>query len=145
MTRATALAILGLAACPGFPKAGPPPGPLTLQGVQVAQTRFPTATAESLESGRQLFLQHCNECHKFPALGAYSDEQWQRIVPRMAGKAQLSPAQGGAILTFILASRAQSPMSRAGQPRRPTISASPPATCAAGPPKAGAADQCSRK
>jgi len=103
-----ALAIVGLllAGCPAFPKAGPPPGPLSLQAVQVAQTRYPTATAESLESGRQLFLQHCNQCHKFPALGEYSDADWQRIVPRMAGKAQLAPADGDKILTFILASRA---------------------------------------
>jgi cytochrome c5 len=110
--RVIVIAGLLLAGCPSFPKAGPPPGPLSLQAVQVAQTKYPTATAESLESGRQLFLQHCNQCHKFPALGAYSDADWQRIVPRMAGKAQLSPADGDKILTFILSSRAYSSSAR---------------------------------
>jgi cytochrome c5 len=111
MTRRAAFAIaIWAAGCPGFPKSGPPPGPLSLQAVQVAQVRFPTATAASLESGRQLFLHHCNACHKFPALGEYSDERWQRIVPRMAAKAKLSPADGDAILTFIQAARTASPM-----------------------------------
>src|SRR5262245_24078470 len=111
MTRRAAFAIaIWVAGCPGFPKAGPPPGPLSLQAVQVAQVRFPTATAASLESGRQLFLQHCNACHKFPALGEYSDEQWGKIIPRMAAKAELSLADGRAILTFIQAARAASPM-----------------------------------
>jgi hypothetical protein len=91
-----------LVACGGLPKPGPPPGPLAPAAVQAGQTRFPTVTAASLEGGRQLFLHHCNTCHRFPALGAYTVADWRRIVPSMASRAKLSTSDGDAILSFIL-------------------------------------------
>jgi cytochrome c5 len=101
-------ALAVLAACPGFPPAGPPPGPLQAPAVEAARRQFPTATAETLEAGRQAFLQHCNKCHKFPALGAYEDTQWRSIVPRMAGKSGLDTASGERVLQFVLAARGSS-------------------------------------
>jgi cytochrome c5 len=101
---ALVLVIAVVAGC-GYPKAGPPPGPLAASAVTAAQVRWPTATAASLEQGRQIFLHRCNECHKHPALGAYSDAQWEKIMPRMGGKANLAPAETEQVLQFVLAAR----------------------------------------
>jgi len=97
--------VLAVAAC-GYPKPGPPPGRLGTPAIEAARLRFPTSTADSLEQGRQVFLQHCNRCHKYPALGAYSDSQWAKIIPRMSGKATLNTAQNEQVLQFVLAATA---------------------------------------
>jgi cytochrome c5 len=93
-----------LVAC-GYPKPGPPPAPLPPAAVEAAQLRFPGATAESLESGRQVFLRTCNRCHKHPAIGAFSEAQLEKIVPRMARKAKLDEVESQQVLQFVLAAR----------------------------------------
>ena len=100
----SALLLFVVVAC-GYPKAGPPPGRLALTAVEAARVRFPAVTAESLEAGRQTFVHRCNGCHKHPALGAYSDPEWQAIVPRMGGKAKLSSVESEQVLQFVLAAR----------------------------------------
>ena len=96
---------------------------LSPAAVTAAQTRFPSATAESLEAGRESFLAHCKACHDFPSLAAYSDDDWKRIIPKMARNAKLSPADGDAILTFVLAARAHPPSAPTTNP-----TSAPPAT-----------------
>lgn len=102
--RAWMLLVL-LAAC-GYPKTGPPPGPLTPAAIDAARVRFPAATADSLEAGRQMFLTRCNGCHAHPAIAAYSEAQWQRIMPGMASKAGLTQPEQQQVLEFVLAARA---------------------------------------
>jgi len=96
-----------------FPKIGTAPGPLSPVAVQSAQSRWPDASAGSLEKGRQLFLANCNGCHSYPDLSAYSDEKWSPIMSKMGRKAELSAADTDLILKFVLAARgapaAQSP------------------------------------
>ena len=99
------LAVLCIIAACGYPKAGPPPAALHPAAIEAARAKFPTATAESLEQGRQDFLGHCNKCHGYPALGAYSEPQWIKIVPRMGDKAGLIPSQSDQVLQFIVAAR----------------------------------------
>jgi len=67
---------------------------------------FPTATAETLETGRQTFLGKCNRCHKYPAIGAWTEAQWKQILPVMGGKAQLTAAATEQTLQFVLVARA---------------------------------------
>ena len=88
-----------------YPKAGPPPGPLTASTVERAQGRWPDATLGSLEAGRSLFLGNCNRCHGYPIPSAYSEERWRKIVPWMGGKAGLSDAEQENVLRFLLARR----------------------------------------
>jgi cytochrome c5 len=102
------LALALLAGCPSL-KAGPPPGRLSASAVIAAQQRFPGATEESLEAGRQSFLRTCNRCHAFPAIGGYSEAQWQQILPRMTGKANLDATQSQQLVQFVLAARAPDP------------------------------------
>jgi hypothetical protein len=88
------------------PAAGTAPTPLTADAVRQAQARDPSLTAESLERGRQLFLTKCNHCHKYPDRTRYTEDQFRHIIPRMAGRSNLSPADGALVLNFILADRA---------------------------------------
>lgn len=92
-----------------YPKAGSAPSPLDTMAVEAARTRWPDADAESLESGRQLFLGSCDGCHAYPALAHYEADEWPRIMKRMGGKADLSPEQTEQVLRFILVSRTQTP------------------------------------
>lgn len=89
----------------GYPKAGTAPGPISPTMLQNATSRWPSATADSLEHGRQLFLAHCNECHDYPDRTAYNDADWQRIIPRMGKKAHLDPADTELVLQFVQTAR----------------------------------------
>jgi hypothetical protein len=97
------LACLSLPAC--FPKAGTVPGPLSLAAIEGAQARWPGTSAEALEQGRQLFLNHCNSCHSYPDRIAYSEADWPGLARRMGSKADLKEAESDLLLRFILANR----------------------------------------
>lgn len=95
-----------LSACgAGYPPAGAAPEPLTAASIDAAHARSSTDTAESLEQGRQLFVQHCNQCHQYADRAAFTEEQFRTIVPRMATKAHLSAADGELVLHFIIADK----------------------------------------
>ena len=100
-----AIVLVVVSACATF-KSGPPPAQLAPTDVQLAQTRFPAATADTLESGRQTFVASCQKCHKLPLISAWTEPQWQRILPEMAGKAQLDPVRTEQTLQFILTAHA---------------------------------------
>ena len=99
------LACLFLSAC--FPKAGTVPGPLSLTAIEGAQAKWPGTSAEELEQGRQLFLNHCNACHSYPDRAAYSEAEWPRLARRMGKKADLQEAESELVLRFILANRSE--------------------------------------
>lgn len=96
------LGLLALTAC--FPRAAPPPGQLSASAIAAGTTRWPDATHESLEEGRQLFVKSCGECHSHPALDAVAQEKWPKVMTAMARKADLTPDQGELMLRFVLAS-----------------------------------------
>jgi mono/diheme cytochrome c family protein len=99
------LACLFLSAC--FPKAGTVPGPLSAAALESAQARWPGTSAEELEQGRQLFLNHCDSCHSLPDRAAYSEAEWPGLVRRMGKKADLKEAERELVLRFILANRSE--------------------------------------
>lgn len=111
------VACLFLAAC--FPKAGTVPGPLSSGAIASAQSRWPNTSAEELEQGRQLFLNHCNTCHSYPDRAAYSEAEWPGLARRMGKKADLKEAESELVLRFILANRAEpgAPAAEAPAPR----------------------------
>lgn len=97
------VACLFLAAC--FPKAGTVPGPLSSMALENAQAKWPGTSAEELERGRQLFLEHCNSCHSYPDRAAYTEAEWPGITRRMAEKVDLKEAESELLVRFILANR----------------------------------------
>jgi cytochrome c5 len=96
-------ACLFLVAC--FPKAGTVPGPLSSLAVEGAQAKWPGTSAEELERGRQLFLDHCNSCHSYPDRAAYTEAEWPGIARRMGDKVDLKEAENELLIRFILANR----------------------------------------
>jgi hypothetical protein len=97
------VACLFLVAC--FPKAGTVPGPLSTLAVEGAQAKWPGTSAEDLERGRQLFLDHCDSCHSYPDRAAYTEAEWPGIARRMGDKVDLKEAENELLLRFILANR----------------------------------------
>jgi cytochrome c5 len=101
ITLAALAAITGCAT----PRTAPAPGPIPAEAVEMAKTRWPDASKQTLEEGRTIFLNSCSKCHGYPDRSAYSDEQWPPIVERMGKKAKLSPEQAQLVLRFIQATR----------------------------------------
>ena len=104
-SRFAGLAIAGLFLACGLPKPGEAPGPLSANAVAAAGDRWSDADAASLEEGRQLFLDHCGDCHAYPALGEVDEDDWSEIVARMGDKASLSGSEADLLLQFILVAR----------------------------------------
>jgi mono/diheme cytochrome c family protein len=67
-----------------------------------------SATVDQLRHGRVLFASHCIECHTLPPIARYTGSQWPHLVDAMAGRASLKPEEREAVLSYILATRAQS-------------------------------------
>lgn len=87
------------------PRAGAAPGPLSMASAELARSRWPDASAESLEQGRQLFLTNCHRCHSYPDRTAYTAGEWPSLVRRMGRKAHLSDAEAMLVLRFVLTDR----------------------------------------
>jgi len=87
------------------PKSGAAPGPLSTTSTELARSRWPDASAESLEQGRQLFLVNCHRCHSYPDRTAYTAEEWPSLVRRMGRKAHISDAEAMLVLRFVLTDR----------------------------------------
>jgi cytochrome c5 len=62
-----------------------------------------TSLSPELTKGKELFEQSCQKCHALPVPSAKSVEQWNTIMPVMAGKARLDDAAHIAIKNYILA------------------------------------------
>jgi len=55
----------------------------------------------SLEMGKSLLEQECQDCHKLYRTTDFGPEQWQHIMDEMAPKAKIPDAQKDQILTYI--------------------------------------------
>ncbi len=110
MTKLAARAVMGVflatTAC-SYPRSGAAPGPLSPASAATAASRWPGATAESLDAGRTLFLDRCNGCHGYPDLNPISANRWPGIMTDMGHKSHLTPEQTQQVLHFILAAREQ--------------------------------------
>lgn len=58
----------------------------TQADVDRVQTKFPGYSLVELNEGRTLFEKHCGNCHGLKRPDSQSEENWQKIVPRMAKK-----------------------------------------------------------
>jgi len=96
------LALLALAAC--FPKSAPPPTAVAPKQLELAQAKSPDVTAEQLEHGRTLFVEHCGDCHDHPDLSAQKLSRWPDILTVMLEKADLDKDQQASadVRTFVI-------------------------------------------
>ena len=49
--------------------------------------KFPGLTLTELTEGQNLFKAKCSQCHGLKNPTSRSEEQWRKVVPKMAGKA----------------------------------------------------------
>lgn len=68
-----------------------------------AAPRVTSVRGQNLEKGRKLFTTRCIECHVLPSINRYPRAAWPRLVAKMSGRADLTPADGAAIVAYILA------------------------------------------
>lgn len=88
-----AVAALALAGCAGVSSDAPPVTP-ALRG-----------NPSQLTAGRNVFVNRCIECHSLPRIREHDAADWPHIVDKMSARADLTPAEHQALITYILAAR----------------------------------------
>lgn len=76
-----ALGVLYLASCASVKLAAP-----TQADVSRMQSKYPNYTLAQLTEGQAIFEQNCNKCHGLKNPAKYSEEDLNKIVPRMVKK-----------------------------------------------------------
>jgi hypothetical protein len=74
--------------------------PKTGEVVKLERTTIMTPSAD-LANGFELYQSNCGGCHELKNELAYSKEQWQVILPKMAKEARLDAAQEKSIGNYI--------------------------------------------
>ena len=67
----------------------------------------PTFPSAEIAEGSNLYASNCGKCHDLPKESKYSEEQWRKIVPPMAGKSKLDATQENKVLQYVLWKSAQ--------------------------------------
>jgi cytochrome c5 len=70
--------------------------------VPTAQAHYPTATLQSLQAGRQAFVESCSGCHALPHPEKKRPNEWPQIVDEMAIEAKLNVAESELIAQFLV-------------------------------------------
>jgi hypothetical protein len=81
------------------------PPPVTAE-MAMWQKNAPVDLA-TLETGRMLFVSRCIECHTLPPVSRYDAVAWPWLVDDMAKRASLKSDERKALLSYLLAARAQ--------------------------------------
>ena len=100
------LATMVVVGCQSFPYlVGLNPGPAKQDAPPVSQLDPPDATyASQWEAGRALYVGDCVQCHKPKPIQDFAIDQWKgKIIPRMSGKAKLTPEQTQSLTDYIMA------------------------------------------
>ncbi len=58
--------------------------------------------SSDVAEGDHLYNENCGKCHKFKTITKYSEEQWRKIVPKMAEKAKIDATKENKILQYVL-------------------------------------------
>jgi len=59
-----------------------------------------------LQEGRSLYIAHCGSCHNLYHPQTFTQEKWTHQMEEMKVKAQLSDAQAGLILNYLVSAPA---------------------------------------
>ncbi|MBB5352394.1 mono/diheme cytochrome c family protein [Haloferula luteola] len=62
-----------------------------------------SVSAERLENGRQVYRTSCVNCHGRATFGHSDAAYWTAVVPHMADKADLLPADQADVLNYLIA------------------------------------------
>lgn len=65
---------------------------------EVKTMEFPNTT---VSEGYALYSSACTKCHKAKVVTNFSRDQWNKILPKMAGKAKISDQQKETIDAYI--------------------------------------------
>lgn len=70
-----------------------------------AEVRYPGIALVDLQEGQKLYNGKCGKCHDLPAVAAYTEERWPKLMAWMAPKANMDDAQREKTLKYVLAAR----------------------------------------
>ena len=73
--------------------------------VSLAQAHWPSATAEELVQGYQIYSTKCNDCHDMKNLLEFSVDEWPDLMKKMGRKAKLDSTQYNQVWHYIVARR----------------------------------------
>lgn len=59
-------------------------------------------TEEQMREGMNVWQASCQKCHKLYEPASHTVKQWERILPRMSKKANLTDEQAGKVRAYIL-------------------------------------------
>jgi hypothetical protein len=80
---------------------------LTEEDARLAETRWPTATLSTLQSGRQKYIDRCGGCHSLHLPSEFTDVQWRKAVEDMQARARVSPEEKELILQYLAIARSK--------------------------------------
>jgi mono/diheme cytochrome c family protein len=72
----------------------------------ISQGRQQNVDSQALTRGREIYLNRCISCHNIEPVGRYTREQWEIIIPDMAGESNLDDQQEHDLLSYIVTAKA---------------------------------------
>ncbi len=66
---------------------------------KVESTEFPS---DEIAQGNKLYQENCGRCHKHKVVTNYTEEEWKKIVPKMAAKSKLDQTDENKVLQYVL-------------------------------------------
>lgn len=82
-------------------------GPPLVTPAIVASARGEKADLQTLNAGRNVFVNRCIECHVLPSINEHPASAWPGLVSKMSTRADLTKAEHEALLAYILAVHSQ--------------------------------------
>jgi hypothetical protein len=75
--------------------------------VERVKTKYPDYTLAELNQGKILYEENCGNCHSLKKPSSESEQEWNKIVPEMAKKAdkkgiKIDPKQQELILKYLI-------------------------------------------
>ena len=59
-------------------------------------------TAEQIAQGQALYQANCNKCHEYPKPEEHTVAKWDRVLPRMSKKSNLTADQAGLVRAWVI-------------------------------------------
>jgi hypothetical protein len=73
--------------------------------VAIAQRQWADCDLNALKAGYQLYQAKCDRCHELYKPEAYSEDEWEDILPKMSRKAHISAEEQTSIRHYLLTRR----------------------------------------
>src|SRR5688572_3091555 len=89
--------VVFLAACTAKKKATTVDTTPTEAQLAVAKTKYPQASMELLNKGHNIYYGSCTNCHGPKDIARRSEEEWPKIIDRMAPRAKLTAEEKDAV------------------------------------------------